>query len=752
MQTPDPSPESGTFTQSKGDRHHFRVEYALMERALYASQSGILITDARQPDNPIIWCNPGFTRLTGYRSADILGKNCRFLQGPNTDRETVRRIRAAVRNGEAIEVEILNYRIDGTPFLNHLNVSPIRDNENVLTHFVGIQQEISERKGRSHEELQRAIEFAERVASTVREPLLILDSEFCVLSANLSFYRTFRMGQAETEGNRLFDLNQGEWNIPALRRLLEEELPKNQLVVDFEITHRFPNVGARTMLLNASAIPPDGEYPSRIFLAIEDITHRQDTLDGSVAFARTVIDSLAAHIAILDEEGTIVTVNQAWNAFARENQVTDPDAVVGVGRNYLNVCGAVHGEDARPASAMGEGIRAVMRGEIPLFEYEYPCHAPWERRWFLARVTRLEYGGRHYTVVAHENITQRKRSEEAQQESEEKYRLLAEGIPHFVWLADPAGKATYANTFFFEYTGVTPSEFEREGWMAPIAPEDLPGVVVRFTEAIRKRQPYMLEYRCRRASDNTYRWHQARVAPVFDVDDTVRQWVGTAVDVDMQYRAAEEREHHLNEIEALNARLRRAIQETHHRVKNNLQVINALLEMNSLNRDEPIPARELHRIMRHIGALATIHDLLTQQMRTGHDGGEVSARRVLEHLLALLAPSIAPRRLRVDLEEIPLPMQKVTSLAVLVNELVSNAIKHSRGQIDVSLWREGGDAALEICDDGEGFPEDFDPYLAANTGLELIESAARWDLRGEVRFDNRPDGGGRVRVTFPLES
>ena len=95
-------------------------------------------------------------------------------------------------------------------------------------------------------------------------------------------------------------------------------------------------------------------------------------------------------------------------------------------------------------------------------------------------------------------------------------------------------------------------------------------------------------------------------------------------------------------------------------------------------------------------------------------------------------------------------VQASTSLALLVAELVSNALKHGQGQIEISVTIDGDTARLEVDDDGPGFPADFDWRQAANTGLGLIDSAGRHDLRGTVSYGNRPEGGACVTVTFPI--
>jgi signal transduction histidine kinase len=159
----------------------------------------------------------------------------------------------------------------------------------------------------------------------------------------------------------------------------------------------------------------------------------------SERFARSTVDALTAHIAILDEHGTILAVNRAWTQFQADNG--PGGRACGVGANYLDVCDraarqAADGEGAGGGGAdearrAGEGIRAVLGGGREAFYLEYPCHAPAapaaaatsdspgrspEQRWFAMRVTRFAGDGPVRLVVAHENITARKRSEQLERE------------------------------------------------------------------------------------------------------------------------------------------------------------------------------------------------------------------------------------------------------------------------------------------------------------------------------------------------
>jgi PAS domain S-box-containing protein len=118
---------------------------ALRERAVIATDITFTITDPREPDNPLVWVNPSFTRITGYEADEVVGRNCRFLQGPATDPAAVADIRSALQERRTVTTTLLNYRKDGSAFWNQLSVSPVFDGEGTLVSFVGVQTDVTER-------------------------------------------------------------------------------------------------------------------------------------------------------------------------------------------------------------------------------------------------------------------------------------------------------------------------------------------------------------------------------------------------------------------------------------------------------------------------------------------------------------------------------------------------------------------------------------------------------------------------------
>ena len=128
------------------DRKQAEEMLWLYDRAIAATSTGVTISDATHPEHPIIYCNPAFESMTGYRREEILGKNCQFLQGSDTEPVAVEIIRNALQTKSECKVILKNYRKDGTTFWNCFSISPVRDRTGKLTHFIGVQRDITQSK------------------------------------------------------------------------------------------------------------------------------------------------------------------------------------------------------------------------------------------------------------------------------------------------------------------------------------------------------------------------------------------------------------------------------------------------------------------------------------------------------------------------------------------------------------------------------------------------------------------------------
>ncbi len=156
----------------------------------------------------------------------------------------------------------------------------------------------------SREELELSKEYAEMIVNTIRESLLVLDLELRVKSASRSFYDTFKVRREETEGKPIYELGNGQWDIPQLRELLEEILPKSESFDDFEVEHDFEEIGRRVMLLNARRL----DHRDMILLAIEDVTEREalkalnDTLEKRIEERTREVRTLASTLTMAEQQ------------------------------------------------------------------------------------------------------------------------------------------------------------------------------------------------------------------------------------------------------------------------------------------------------------------------------------------------------------------------------------------------------------------------------------------------------------------
>ena len=180
-------------------------------------------------------------------------------------------------------------------------------NEELIT----INQELIMR----NEQLAEIQEYSEAVFTTIRESLLILDKNFRVKNANSCFFQTFHLTEEETRGKLLYELDNHQWNIPKLRQLLEDIIPRNAQMNNFEVIHVFPGVGEKIMILNARRLIRKLHGEQLILLAIEDITnhrHAEQLIAEKEAWFRKTADEAPMMIWVADAQKKIQFVNRAW--------------------------------------------------------------------------------------------------------------------------------------------------------------------------------------------------------------------------------------------------------------------------------------------------------------------------------------------------------------------------------------------------------------------------------------------------------
>ncbi len=212
-------------------------------------------------------------------------------------------------------------------------------------------------------------------------------------------------------------------NTASLPPALSENDEISELI---ELLHRTEQ---RLHKLTAGEVDTVANRQGRTLLLSHAQEHRRQ---HEAARQASIVDALPMHIALLDARGIVVSVNDAWRAFADSNCMSDDGW--GVGVSYLRVCDAACGANADGAQHVGTGIRAVLSGERDRFSIEYPCHAPDQQRWFLMTVTPLPGDPPTGVVVVHVNISERIQAEEAQRALQQLLTDVVENMPTAVQL------------------------------------------------------------------------------------------------------------------------------------------------------------------------------------------------------------------------------------------------------------------------------------------------------------------------------
>ena len=295
--------------------------------------------------------------------------------------------------------------------------------------------------------------FAQNIVDTVREPLLILDADLRVRSANRAFYQTFHVSPQETEDRLIYELGNGQWDIPALRTLLEDIVPQSSVFNDFELEHDFPVIGRKIMLLNARKLRP-GDHTEFLVLAIEDVTERRRAerlLAEIETYAQNIVDTVREPLLMLDSTLRVKSANRAfYQTFHVSSQETEDRLIYELGNGQWDI----------PA------LRTLLEDIIPQssvfndyeLEHDFPVIG---RRVMLLNARQLRAGiDTELVVLAMEDVTERRRAERLLAEIETYAQNIVDTVREPLLMLDPTLRVRSANRAFYQTFHVSPQETE----------------------------------------------------------------------------------------------------------------------------------------------------------------------------------------------------------------------------------------------------------------------------------------------------
>ena len=623
-----------------------------LEQSMAVAANGIFLVDTA---GKIFWVNAAFTRLTGYRAEEALGQTPRMLKSGQHDVGFYRQMWQTVLAKKVWQGELINRRKDGTLYNENTTITPVTDAAGRVTHFICVQEDITERK-QAERQLQESEERYRDLVENARDLIFILAPDGTFTSVNrvvelisgrlraewigkafaplvhpddlplagdtvrrafngepvepfelrghprfpqrvcleitlfarkdalgniigvmgigrdvtarrqaeqllvASEHKYRRLYESITDGivsvalsgqiqefnpayaqmlgypgeellRRTYeDLTPEKWHAFEARIIQEQILPRGYSDV-YEKEYRRQDGTVFPVELLTHVIKDGAGQVTGLWATVRDITARkqaENKIKAAAIFNQATIDALAAHLCVLDEHGTILATNRAWNVFTESSPTPAQNTLVG--GNYLAVCDTTVVPETADARTFAAGIRAVIQGERDRFSLEYPCHSPKEQFWFVASVTRFNESIPARVVVTHENISERKRTEAEIIRARDFHLRLLEKAPALVWRAGLDAKWDWFNEAWLTFTGRTFAQERGEGWLAGVHPDDLDGCMKSYLASFHQREPFTLLYRLRR-QDGEYRWISDQGNPYDSLDGEFAGYIGFCYDI-----------------------------------------------------------------------------------------------------------------------------------------------------------------------------------------------------------------------------
>ncbi len=753
------------------ERKIFEETLLVRNRALDAAMNGILITDPNLPDNPIIYCNAAFEKNTGYSSEEALGRNCRFLQGPETSKDSLNVIRKAINEGESCNAVIINYKKSGLKFFNELSISPVKDSNGKLINFIGIQTDITERL-KDQIALQKSEEKFRNVVEKSGDGIIICDEEGKVIEWNRKLEEITHLSASYALGKKVWELrlilvskeNQTAENLLNFKEDIQNilqtgrsEFVKKYKVVTLHLENKIRKY------VHVLIITIKTEKGFMLCYIIRDITDQKKAEEEIKKLSRAV-ETSPSGILLADLEGKIVYINPTVLSIAGYSSVNQI-----IGENIMELTD----EDGRrqlqsviiPSLLKGETWKGELNGikaDKTIIPLEMSCAF-------------INHEEPQYLLSMFNDISERKKTESALKESEKKYRTVVNSVHDIIFQTDVEGNWIFLNPAWEEITGFSLQESLGTLFLNYVHPDDREKNMKLFEPVINGKKEFCNHVIRYITKDGGFRWIEVFARLTFDSNNNISGTSGTLNDVTQRIKAEEEIRNALEKEKDLGELKSKFVSTVSHEFRTPLTSIMAsnelLLRYYSKWSDEK-KIETMKRIEKSAGYMnEMINEVLTLNRA---ESGKLIFNPAQTDLIRL-SHNI--------LEEIKLNANESHKFIINIDEacgsifgdekllrniitnLLSNAVKYSPagGEIYYTISKKEKSMELIVKDFGLGIDEEdqkklFQPFFRganisniSGTGLGLSILQRAVDLhKGKISFTSKIGEGTTFKILIPL--
>lgn len=715
------------ITERKKAEQALRESEELFRSIVENSHAGIMIVD---DSSRFTYINDQLCRIIGYPRKEIIGQDFRKFLDEESRKFVMDRYVRRQRGEKVPSRYVFNVvRKEGEKRRVEISSTVIKDKSGRIQTVAQIL-DITERK-QAEEALKESIKDYQGLFENAHDAILVFTPEKeIILDVNPSACELYGFSREEFIGMSLESLSE---NIAQGKRRLKKTLKRGALH-NFETIH-YRRDGSEILLeINAAVVNYKGQ--KAVLSVHRDITKRkkaEERLRMEKAYLDRLFESAQEGIVMSDPAGKVMRVNSEFTqlfGYKREEVLRRNVDELVVPRRYLKNGVSITNKVAAGENVRFEAVRQRKDGKLMDVS---------------VLASPIVADGKVVAIYAiYRDITERKRAEEKLRVSEEKYRNLVELSPDAILFLDMKGTITSCNTFMTKATGYSKEEIVGKHLteLELLPDEDTPKYMKLIYAASKGEVPEPFEVTWYH-KDGTAYLSEIRIGFIKEEGKNIGVQV-VARDITERKQAEEKIISALNEREVM-------LREIHHRVKNNMQIISSLLRLQSRQIKSKKTLALFDVGQNRIRSMALIHESLYQSSDLAKINFSDYIKRLTTHLLSTYRVGMERIRMKLDVRDVCLDINRAIPCGLIINELVSNSLRHAfpsdqKGDVQVIMnANKQGKYSLVVNDTGVGFPEDVDFQQTETLGMQLVIDLVS-QLGGIIKL--KREKGTKFRIVF----